>query len=207
MKNRVFEGCATALITPMLKDGKVDFPRLEKLVDDQIAKGIDGLVICGTTGEKSTLRYDEHLKVIEESVKAANGRVPIIAGTGSNDTVYSVELCRGESKKFNVTPNEARDILITIYNMMNNFEDNVCLPFELFNNEKIVSLNKFISEVTSNCKAWSFFDSKNILDYDSQLGYTEHNFLEKFKSKKEECIKLIKFYETDQAESDGELDE
>lgn len=93
MKKRIFTGAATALVTPMNADGSVNFGRLKTLVNEQIDGGIDALVICGTTGEKSTLRYDEHLRVIEESVKAADGRVPIIAGTGSNDTVYSVELC------------------------------------------------------------------------------------------------------------------
>lgn len=93
MKNRIFTGAATALVTPMNNDGSVNFDRLKTLVNEQIDGGIDALVICGTTGEKSTLRYDEHLKVIEEAAKAANHRVPIIAGTGSNDTVYSVELC------------------------------------------------------------------------------------------------------------------
>lgn len=93
MKKRIFTGAATALVTPMNNDGSVNYNRLEKLVDEQIKGGIDALVICGTTGEKSTLRYDEHLKVIEVAVKACNKRVPIIAGTGSNDTVYSVELC------------------------------------------------------------------------------------------------------------------
>lgn len=98
MKNRIFTGAATALITPMNEDYSVNWKRLEELVDEQITGGIDALVICGTTGEKSTLRYDEHVKVIEVSAKAAAGRVPIIAGTGSNDTVYSVELCNDAEK-------------------------------------------------------------------------------------------------------------
>lgn len=93
MKQRIFTGAATALITPMNADSTVNFGKLEQLVEEQIAGGIDALVICGTTGEKSTLRYDEHLKVIEVAAKANNKRVPLIAGTGSNDTVYSVELC------------------------------------------------------------------------------------------------------------------
>ena len=93
MKKAVFKGAATALVTPMYEDGRVNYDRLESLVDEQITGGIDALVICGTTGEKSTLRYDEHVKVIEVAAKACSGRVPIIAGTGSNDTVYSVELC------------------------------------------------------------------------------------------------------------------
>ena len=98
MKKQIFKGAATALVTPMNADGSVNFDRLESLVDSQIKAGIDALVICGTTGEKSTLRYDEHLKVIEVAAKSANKRVPIIAGTGSNDTVYSVELCYDAEK-------------------------------------------------------------------------------------------------------------
>ena len=98
MKQPVFKGVATALVTPMNQDGSVNFKRLESLVNEQIKGGVDALVICGTTGEKSTLRYDEHLKVIETAAKICNKRVPIIAGTGSNDTVYSVELCDDAEK-------------------------------------------------------------------------------------------------------------
>ncbi len=98
MKQPIFKGAATALVTPMNKDGSVNYKRLETLVDEQISAGIDALVICGTTGEKSTLRYDEHVRVIEVAAKAINGRVPLIAGTGSNDTVYSVELCDDAEK-------------------------------------------------------------------------------------------------------------
>ena len=98
MKQCIFKGCATALVTPMHPDGSVNYDYLEELVNTQIDCGIDALVACGTTGEKSTLRYDEHLKVIEVTVKSAKGRVPVIAGTGSNDTVYSVELCRDAEK-------------------------------------------------------------------------------------------------------------
>lgn len=98
MKKRVFTGAATALITPMNEDGSVNFSRLSSLVDEQIKGGIDALVICGTTGEKSTLGYDEHIRVIETAAKANGGRVPLIAGTGSNDTVYSVGLCADAEK-------------------------------------------------------------------------------------------------------------
>jgi 4-hydroxy-tetrahydrodipicolinate synthase len=94
MKKRVFTGAATALVTPMNTDSTVNYERLTSLVEEQIAGGIDALVICGTTGEKSTLNYKEHVKVIETAVNSAAGRVPIIAGTGSNDTPYTVELCK-----------------------------------------------------------------------------------------------------------------
>ena len=78
MKKVLFTGAATALVTPMNQDGSVNYDRLKSLINEQITAGIDALVICGTTGEKSTLRYDEHVKVIEVSAKAINGRVPII---------------------------------------------------------------------------------------------------------------------------------
>ena len=94
MKERIFTGAATALVTPMNTDGSVNYERLALLVDEQINSGIDALVICGTTGEKSTLNYKEHVKVIEVAVNSADKRVPIIAGTGSNDTTYTVELCK-----------------------------------------------------------------------------------------------------------------
>lgn len=93
MKKTIFTGIATALITPLTEDG-VDYERLGNLIDWQIEQGIDGLVICGTTGESSTLSDDEHRKVISYAAERANGRVPIIAGTGSNETAYAVELTK-----------------------------------------------------------------------------------------------------------------
>lgn len=98
MKKLIFEGAATALVTPMNEDGSVNYSALENLVEEQIVGGIDALVICGTTGESSTLDHNEHVKVIEVAVKKANKRVPIIAGTGSNDTNYAVKLCNDADK-------------------------------------------------------------------------------------------------------------
>ncbi|MBQ3816763.1 MAG: 4-hydroxy-tetrahydrodipicolinate synthase, partial [Clostridia bacterium] len=138
MKQQVFKGAATALITPMNSDYTVNFDRLQNLVNEQISSGIDALVICGTTGEKSTLRYDEHVKVIEVAAKAAGGRVPIIAGTGSNDTVYSVELCKdaanaGADAFLMVTPyynKTSQEGLIAHYNYI---ADRVGKPIILYN--------------------------------------------------------------------------
>ena len=98
MKKIIFEGAATALVTPMNNDGSVNYKALEDLVEEQITKGIDALVICGTTGESSTLDHEEHVKVLEVATKKANKRVPIIAGTGSNDTNYAVKLCNDAEK-------------------------------------------------------------------------------------------------------------
>ena len=92
MKKRIFTGCATALVTPFNDDCSVNYPRLRTLIEEQISGSVDALVICGTTGESATLDNDEHVKVLEEAVKVANKRVPIIAGTGSNDTMYAAQL-------------------------------------------------------------------------------------------------------------------
>ena len=89
----IFRGAATALVTPLTAEG-VDFDALGRLIDWQIAEGIDALVIAGTTGEGSTLTDDEHRAVLRYSVERAAGRVPIIAGTGSNDTDYAISLSR-----------------------------------------------------------------------------------------------------------------
>lgn len=89
----IFKGAATALITPTTPEG-VDYAALEKLLDWQISEGIDGLVICGTTGEGSTLSDAEHRQVLRFAAETVHGRVPIIAGTGSNDTAYAAELTR-----------------------------------------------------------------------------------------------------------------
>ena len=89
----IFRGAATALITPLTPDG-IDFNQFRRLIDWQIGEGIDALVIAGTTGEGSTLTDAEHREAIRFSVEVAAGRVPIIAGTGSNDTDYAIDLTR-----------------------------------------------------------------------------------------------------------------
>ena len=138
MKERVFTGAASALITPMNEDASVNFERLKSLVEEQIKAGIDALVICGTTGEKSTLRYDEHVKVIETAAKVAAGRVPIIAGTGSNDTVYSVELCDdaasvGADAFLMVTPYYNKTSQAGLVAHYNYIADRVSKPIILYN--------------------------------------------------------------------------
>ena len=92
-ENPIFKGIATALITPTTPDG-VDYGRMEALIDWQIAQGINALVICGTTGESSTLTDAEHREVMRRAIQYINGRVPVICGTGSNETDYAVELTK-----------------------------------------------------------------------------------------------------------------
>jgi 4-hydroxy-tetrahydrodipicolinate synthase len=92
-KNMIFEGAATALITPF-SDGKVDFAAFEKLIEFQIENGIGALVVAGTTGEAPTLSDNEHRALIAFAVRAAAGRVPVIAGTGSNDTAHAIDMSK-----------------------------------------------------------------------------------------------------------------
>ena len=93
MKTPIFEGMATAIITPTNENG-IDFEAFGKLLDWQVEEGIDAVVVCGTTGEGSTLTDEEHRAAIEFAVKRIDGKVPVIAGTGSNDTSYAVELTK-----------------------------------------------------------------------------------------------------------------
>ena len=91
MKKRIFTGCATALVTPLDENG-VNFDAYGRLIDWQIEEGVDALVVAATTGEGSTLSDVEHKAVVRYAVERVNGRVPVIAGTGSNDTAYGVQL-------------------------------------------------------------------------------------------------------------------
>jgi 4-hydroxy-tetrahydrodipicolinate synthase len=89
----MWRGCLTALLTPF-RGGEIDFAALERLVDAQVAGGVQGVVPCGSTGESATLTHDEHMRVVGAVVRFARGRVPVIAGTGSNSTAEAVSLTR-----------------------------------------------------------------------------------------------------------------
>lgn len=93
MKNTVFTGAATAIVTPMTENG-VDYETFGRLIDWQIKEGIDAIVAAGTTGEGPTLSDEEHREVLKFAVDKAAGRVPVIAGTGSNDIAYAIELTK-----------------------------------------------------------------------------------------------------------------
>lgn len=92
MSNSIFTGCATAIATPMHSDGSINYDEFGRLIDWQIDNKIDALVICGTTGESATMTDDEHVEVLRYGIKRVAGRVPVIAGAGSNDTKYAVDL-------------------------------------------------------------------------------------------------------------------
>ena len=95
MKKQVlFTGAGVALITPMHPDGSINFEKLEELVEWQIANSTDALIVCGTTGEAPTLSSPEHLEALRVAIDRAAHRIPVIAGTGSNDTAHCIDMCR-----------------------------------------------------------------------------------------------------------------
>lgn len=172
LKNSIFEGAATALITPF-KNGAVDYDRLKTLIESQIKGGIDALVIAGTTGEGATLDHAEHCELLKRSVEYVAGRVPVIAGTGSNDTAYGIELSKyacevGCDGLLLVTPyyNKATpkgliksflaiadvtDKPIILYNVPSRTGVNITLPVykELAKHERIVG----VKEASGNLSA------------------------------------------------------
>ncbi len=91
MKKPLFTGCGTALITPMYPDGRVNYSEFERLAEAQIQSGVDALVVCGTTGESATLTDEEHCELFRRAVQVTRKRVPVIAGTGSNNTAHAIQ--------------------------------------------------------------------------------------------------------------------
>ena len=138
MKKTIFTGAAVALVTPFLEDGTVNYSKLAELIEYQIANNTDAIVACGTTGEASTLTDDEHKEVIRFTVEKVAGRIPVIAGTGSNDTAYSLELSQyakevGADAHLQVTPYYNKT---TQKGLIKHFEyvaDRVDLPMILYN--------------------------------------------------------------------------
>lgn len=97
----IFKGAGVAIITPMNADGSVNYEEFTKIVEQQIAGGSDAIIVCGTTGEASTLSHEEHLSVIKHCVEVVAGRVPVVAGTGSNCTETAIYLSQ-EAEKYGV---------------------------------------------------------------------------------------------------------
>lgn len=165
-KEIIFEGAAAALVTPFDESGQVDYAAFGSLIEFQIAGGTDALVICGTTGEGSTLTTEEHKECIRFAVEKTAGRVPVIAGTGSNDTDYGIDLSRyacdvGADALLLVTPYynkatpkgliksflataDATNKPIILYNVPSRTGVNITMPVyrELAKHERIVAVKE-----------------------------------------------------------------
>ena len=138
MKKTVFTGVATAIVTPLTKDG-IDYEQFARLIDWQIAEGVDAIVAVGTTGEGSTLDDREHKEAIRFCVDHVAGRVPVIAGTGSNDVAYAIELTRyacevGADAMLLVTPyyNKAtQNGLVATFTAIADASDKPCILYNV----------------------------------------------------------------------------
>ncbi len=138
MKSVIFTGAAVALVTPFRADGTVNYDELGRLIDFQIENGTDALVIAGTTGESSTLTEQEHVDVIRYAVEHTAHRVPVIAGTGSNDTSFAVELSKeaqnlGADGLLLVTPYYNKTSQRGLYVHYSRIAESVNLPIILYN--------------------------------------------------------------------------
>lgn len=134
----MFKGSMVAIVTPMTDNGQVDFDALAALVEWHIGEGTDAIVAVGTTGESATLKVPEHLQVIEQCVKTAAGRVPVIAGTGSNDTAHAIDMTRraealGVAACLLVAPYYNKPTQEGLYRHFTAIAQSVSLPIILYN--------------------------------------------------------------------------
>lgn len=146
MKKIIFSGAATAIVTPMNEDGSICYDSLENLLEYQIENQIDGIVVAGTTGEASTLSFEEYHDLVQFVVKTVSHRVPVIAGAGSNHTAHAIELSRcaetcGADALLHVTPyynKTSQDGLIAHFSACANA---VSIPIFLYNVPSRTSVN------------------------------------------------------------------
>ena len=138
MKKTIFTGSGVAIITPMYEDGSVNYDVLGELIEFQIANGTDAIISCGTTGESATLNHEDHCKVLSYTIDKVNKRIPVIAGTGSNDTHYAVDLSRhaeeaGADALLMVTPYYNKTSQRGLVQHYNYVADRVNTPIILYN--------------------------------------------------------------------------
>lgn len=157
---REFKGVFTAMITPFTDIDTVDYACLERLVEFQIANGVSGLVPCGTTGESPTLSHEEHNRVIAQTVKFAKGRVPVIAGTGSNATHEAIKLSQhaqddGVDAILLVNPYYNKPTQKGLYLHFKAIADSVSIPCILYNIKGRTGVNletETLERLTGDCK-------------------------------------------------------
>ena len=173
MKNTIFTGAGVAIVTPMNEDSSINFDRLGENIDYQIENGTDAIIICGTTGESSTMTDEEHTECIRYAVERTNKRIPVIAGTGSNDTKYAIELSQeaqrlGADGLLLVTPyynKTSQRGLVAHYSAIAN---NVDIPIILYNVPSRTGVNIAIDTYVQ------LADNKNIVavkEASGNIGY------------------------------------
>lgn len=177
MSNPIFTGAGVAIVTPFHEDGSVNYPALEKLLEFHIENGTDSIVICGTTGESATLTPKEHADVIKFTVETVNHRIPVIAGTGSNETAYAVELSNDAEKSgadalLIVTPyynKTSQRGLIQHYNFI---ADRVSTPIVIYNVPSRTGVNVLPETYAALCEHKNIVAAKEASGNISQIAQT-----------------------------------
>lgn len=157
MKNTIFTGAGIAIITPFNPDNTINYERLGEMIDHQIESGTDAIIICGTTGEASTMSDQEHIDCIKFAVEHTAGRVPVIAGTGSNDTAYAIELSKeaeaaGVDGLLVVTPYYNKSTQKGLIMHFNAIADAVNIPIILYNIPGRTGVNMEVSTIKELAK-------------------------------------------------------
>ncbi len=159
----IFTGAGVAIVTPMKADGEVNYEKFGELIEFQIANGTDAIIVCGTTGEASTLTHEEHLEVIRYCVEKVDGRIPVVAGTGSNCTETAVYLST-EAEKYGadglllVSPYYNKATQNGLYAHFKTIAESVKIPVILYNVPSRTGCNILPETVVRLCK-----DVDNIL--------------------------------------------
>ncbi|MGI6010710.1 MAG: 4-hydroxy-tetrahydrodipicolinate synthase [Ruminococcus sp.] len=181
----IFKGAGVALVTPMHEDLSINYEKLDELLEEQIAAGTDSIIICGTTGESATLSEEEHLEAIKFTIERVKGRIPVIAGTGSNSTYTAVEMSKDAAEsgadgllivtpyynkgtqngliKHYTTIADAVDKPIIMYNVPSRTGCNLLPPAvaELFKNvENIVGIKEATGNISQVAKVMELTEGK-----------------------------------------------
>lgn len=159
----IFKGAGVAIVTPFYDNGEVNYDRFAELIEFQIANKTDAMIVCGTTGEASTLSHEEHLEVIKYCVEKVAGRIPVIAGTGSNSTETAIYLSK-EAQRYGadglllVTPYYNKATQKGLYNHFKAIAETVEIPMILYNVPGRTGCNLMPDTIVSLCR-----DVKNIV--------------------------------------------
>lgn len=177
MKNTIFTGAGVAIVTPFKEDGSVNYPALEKLLEFHIENGTDSIVICGTTGESATLTVKEHSEVIKFTVDTVNHRIPVIAGTGSNETAYAVELSNDAEKAgadalLIVTPYYNKTSQQGLVKHYNYIADRVSTPIIIYNVPSRTGVNVLPETYAQLCEHKNIVATKEASGNISQIAKT-----------------------------------
>lgn len=157
MKKPIFKGAGVAIVTPMKRNGSINYDMLGELIEFQIENATSAIIVCGTTGENATMTDEEHIRTMEYTVDAVNGRIPVIAGTGSNDTAHAIYLSKiaqeiGADGVLTVTPYYNKTTQSGLIKHFSMISDAIDIPIVLYNVPSRTGMNLDIATVKELAK-------------------------------------------------------